>query len=120
MSNSFYLFVLKSTLAFTFVIVTHAVVNNLWFSVNNASVFCLYYTTQCVLSLTMLCFVYFSKHKSVYLYIGLTLIKMLLILGYIYPSVSDKNMSYLYHVLAIFTTFQFIEMALLSKTLKIS
>jgi len=120
MNKSFYLFVFKSILVFLIIVFVHAVVNNFWFSVNDTSIFHLYYAAQGILSLAILCFVYFSKNKTVYLYIGLTLLKMLLILGYIYPSLSDKNIDYLYHVLAIFTTFQFIEMAILSKTLKIS
>lgn len=120
MKSTKYTLVFKAFGIFISICLVHLVLNKFIFELSNIKFFTAYYSHLFFTSLAILSVLIFSEYKTVLVYLGLTLVKILAVFGYTYPLLIDLEINYIYHVLVLFTIFQFIEIALLSKTLKIS
>ncbi len=105
-------------------IVAHGILNKLLWNLFAPSFWSTTYITLYFLSISIVLFLQISykdkKGKSVLVFLGLTILKLLFLVGYMYPAVKGLDLEYLYHLLGLTTCMLFLELALLSKTLRLT
>lgn len=105
-------------------IITHGILNRLLWNLPDVSLWSSVYLTLYFFSISVVLFIQISykneKGKSVLVFLGLTILKLLFIGGYMYPELKGLDLVYVYHILILTTCMLFLEMALLSKTLRLT
>lgn len=105
-------------------IVLHSILNRFIWQLTDVSFISTTYLALYFFSISIVLFMLISykdkKGKSVLVFLGLTLLKLLFLVGYMYPILSGLDPEYLYHLLTLATCMLFIELALLSKTLRLT
>lgn len=105
-------------------IIGHGILNKLIWKLTNLSFLSTGYISLYFFSISIVLFMQVSykekKRKSVLVFLGLTCLKLLFLTGYMYPVLKGLDSVYLYHLLALTTCMLFVEMALLSKTLRLT
>ena len=115
---------LRSFIALLIPILLHGILNVSIWHLNELALLSKTYSALYFTSISIVLFLQVSyrdkKGKSVLVFLGLTLLKFLFLIGYMYPLVKGLDLNYIYHLLALATCMLFIELALLSKTLRLA
>lgn len=105
-------------------ILGHGILNKLIWKLTDLSFLSTSYIALYFFSISIVLFMQVSykeeKGKSVLVFLGLTCLKFLFLIGYMYPALKGLDLEYLYHFLTLTTCMLFLEMALLSKTLRLT
>lgn len=105
-------------------IVVHGILNRFIWNLTDGSFLSTMYSALYFFSISIVLFMQVSykneKAKSVLVFLGLTILKLLFLGGYMYPVLKGVDLEYLYHLLTLTTCMLFLELALLSKTLRLT
>ncbi len=104
-------------------IVLHGILNKIVWNLKDFTFLSTAYIALYFVSISIVLFMLISykdkKVKSVLIFLGLTLLKLMFLGGYMYPLLNVLDIAYTYHFLALATCMLFVELALLSKTLRL-
>jgi len=105
-------------------IILHGFLNKYLWQLTGVSFWSTAYLSLYFFSISIVLFLQLTykdgKGKSVWVFLGLTILKLLFLMGYMYPILIGLDLEYLYHLLVLTTCMLFLELALLSKTLRLT